>query len=92
MAYYSDGNKVVRDDGYVALQHRNSNPTAHKIDGVVYQFSPKKNVSMSWVAPEHVDRMLSEDARICCGKTSKKFFLASIINVNLWTYGTREAQ
>jgi len=92
MKYYSDGSKVVREDGYVALQHRNSNPTAHKIGDTVYQFAAKKNVSMAWVAPEHVDSMLMEKARICCGQTSKKFFLASMTNVNLWTFGNRNGE
>ena len=92
--YFFDGKMVVRDDGYIAVQHRNSNPTNHRVrdddHDTYYVFQPRKNVSMAWVAPEHIDNVMAEMARICCGKKSKKFLLASLINVNLWTYGTRE--
>jgi len=83
-------NRVIRDDGYVALQHRNSNGAQHKAGDTIYTWAPKHNVSLCWVAPEHVQFLLGEMARICCGKTSKKFFLAGIINVNLWEKGVRD--
>ena len=90
MTYSLIDGKVVREDGYVGMQHRNTNPTSHKIGKVVYSFVPRHNVSLCWVAPEHVQQMLSEVAQICCGKTSKKFFLAGIVNVGLHETGSRD--
>jgi len=92
MNYYTDGKKVVREDGFIAVQHRISNPTAIKVSGVTYQFSPRLNVSMSWIAPEHVEKVTGEMARICCGQTGKKFFYTSLTNVNLWEHGTRTGE
>lgn len=88
--YQQVDNQVVREDGYIAVQHRNSNPTAIKVNGTVYQFSPRLNVSMAWIAPADLPQVMNEIARICCGQSGKKFHLASIINVNLWEKGTRE--
>ena len=92
MNYVQVENRVVREDGYIALQHRITNPISHKIGDKIYSFVPQNNVSLAWVAPEHVQQMLLEMASICCGKTSKKFFLAGIINVNIWTYGNRDGE
>jgi len=92
MNYHIEGEKVVRDDWYIAVQHRTSNPTTISVSGVPYSFTPKKNVSLSWIAPEHIDKVLGEMAKICCGKTGKKFFPASLINVNIWTYGAHDGQ
>jgi hypothetical protein len=86
MSYILLGNRVVREDGYVGLQHRNSNGAMEKVGDTAYTWIPKYNVSLCWVAPEHVDFLLRAMAKICCGKRSKKFFLASLINTNLW-YG-----
>lgn len=87
--YNAIGGQVVRDDGFIAVSHRNTNGTSMKIGGTSYVWTPLHNVSMAWVSPEHLDIVLKEMARICCGKTSKKFYLASITNVNLWTTGDR---
>ena len=92
MTYIQVENRVIRDDGFIAVQHRTSNGTNHKIGDVIYTFSPQHNVCLGWVAPEHVQAVLSEMARICCGKTSKKFFLAGIVNVNIFYTGTRDGE
>jgi hypothetical protein len=89
MTYKLMDGVVVRDDGAIAVMHRTSNPTAMRIEKTTYQWSAKHNVSLSWISPEHLDVVLMERARICCGQTSKKFFLATIINVNLHETGHR---
>lgn len=86
MGYSLVGNQVVRDDGYVALVHHNSNGTSVTIGGVNYVFTPKSNVSFAWIAPEHVDKLLALKTRgSCCGHSEKqRFVLASLINTYLW--------
>lgn len=84
-----DGRVVEVGTGLVAMQHRTSNPTAVKVDGITYSFVAKFNVSLAWVMPQHVDKLLLEQARICCGQSGKRFFLASVINTNLWMTGDR---
>jgi hypothetical protein len=90
MSYTFDGNYVIRDDGFIAVQHRNSNPTALRISGITYQFTAKHNVSMSWISPDHINKVLGEMARQCCGTQGKKFLRASLINVNLHETGNRD--
>lgn len=85
---------VKRADGFVALQHRNSNPATVRIEsnGHEYTFVPQYNVSLAFVAPEDVEPLLHVLARICCGKMDYKFTYASQINVNLWSTGNRYGQ
>jgi hypothetical protein len=90
---------VTREDGYVALKHYNSNPKTVKIqsDGTTYSFSSTNpdgqikcsHLSMSWVNPDHVQGLLSHQARICCGKKSNEFLLANELDVKLWLTGER---
>lgn len=82
---------VVREDGWIAIQHFTSNPATVQIEasGQVYTFSPQHNVSMAWVNPDDVPAILQIRARICCGKTKQKFQYASQVNVCLWETGER---
>lgn len=83
---------VTRADGFIALQHRNSNPATVQMeaDDTLYSFEPRFNVSLAWVDPKHLDTLLKVKAKTCCGKQDYKFIPASQINVNLWTTGNRE--
>jgi hypothetical protein len=94
MEYSLVGNQVVRDDGYVAMQHLNSNGAVAKIGEITYIFTPSANVSLAWVASEHVDKMLTIKTRgNCCGHADKqKYYLASMTNVNLHVYNNREGK
>jgi hypothetical protein len=90
MTYTLVDGRVVRTDGYIAMTHRTTNPATVRVGDVSYYFTPRNNVSLEWVSPEHVNKLLSERARICCGQNSQKFFLASLINTNLHVTGRRE--
>jgi hypothetical protein len=82
---------VTREDGWVALQHYTSNPAVVMIesDKTTYSFSPKYNVSLAWVRPEHVAQLLQVKARMCCGRQANKFVYASPSNVSIWQTGHR---
>ena len=55
-------------------------------DGTRYQWSVKRNVSLAWVNPKHIDQVLAK-TRSCCGGQRKRgvFRLSSQQEVNLWT-------
>jgi len=76
-------------ENLVALEHYNSNPRIVKVDGCVYNFFPKFNVSLAFVKPEHVEKLLAMQVRICCGKTKPLCHLASETNINIWKTGNR---
>lgn len=88
--YREISGRVVDIDGKVAIQHTTSNPFSISVNGRTYHWIPKNNVSLAWVEERDVSRVLSEFTRGCCGKVVKRFILASFINCNLWSFGTRE--
>jgi len=92
MNYQLIDGKVTSDDGKIAVQHVNTNGANISVDGTPYTFTPKHNVSLAWIAPEHLDRVLAADGSGCnCGGVKKKkFSLSSTINTNLHVYGNRE--
>jgi len=54
-----------------------------------YVFTPRKSVSIAWVAEEDVDALLGMRQSGCCGAQGKRFFLANEESVNLWLHGRR---
>jgi hypothetical protein len=83
---------VTNLDGWVALQHHNSNPRTVKIDTVYYVFTPQHNISLAYIRPENVDRILAVQEKSCnCGGGRYKpaFFHASQVNANIWETGER---
>lgn len=81
---------ITNDEGYVALQHYNTNPKSVSTnDGTIYTFTPKHNVSLAWVRPEHVDEMLQKQQKICCGKFARLCLVAGELNVKIWLTGNR---
>lgn len=87
---------VQRTDGAIALQWViNTNGKTVQISGTdtYYVFIPKMNVVMAWVKPEHVPQLLSHREKTCnCnnGTFKNAFSPATLINVNLWSFGNRE--
>ena len=79
---------IVRD-GKVAVQHYTTNGWTVRVDDTVYTWMPQHNVSIAWVKEEHLSRIVAIDTRGCCGGRRKRFRLASLINVNLWSTGDR---
>ena len=85
---------MINRNGLVAMQHYTSNgwDVDVKENGVVvrtYNFRPKHNISMAWVKEEDVDKLLAIRVKACCNKKQNRFFLSSLINVNLWETGNR---
>lgn len=87
---------VQRSDGSIALQWTiNTNGKTVQIGGTdqYYVFVPKMNVVMTWVKPEHLPQLLAHREKTCnCNNGTYKnaFTYASLINVNLWSFGNRE--
>ena len=96
MEYSLVGDRVISDDGRVAIQHISSNPTNVMVGKVGYVFTARNQVSLAWIPPEDADKvLLSKSNKTCsCGGNSSKpkFHLASLINVNLHIYNNREGK
>lgn len=63
MNYQLVDGKVTSDDGKIAVQHASVNPTNIMIAKTPYIFTPRHNVCLSWVSPEHLDKILSVRGR-----------------------------
>jgi len=67
------GNKVVNDDGQVAVKYFQPMSQTLKIGSKVYIFVVRKSLSIAWIEPEDVDAVLNV-VKICCGNTPHKVF------------------
>jgi len=81
---------MINRNGMVAVQHYTTNGYATKVGERTYTWIPQHNVSLAWVDEKDVDKVLSIKNRACCGQQRARFFLASLINVNLWETGNRD--
>lgn len=87
---------VVNSADQIALQWTiNTNGKTVRIDGTgrYYVFVPRSQVVMCWINREDVPRLLSHREKTCnCGGGTFKnaFVPASLINVNIWSFGVRE--
>ena len=89
---------VKNSQGQVAIKFvLNPNQKSVRIDGesTYYTFVPRNHVVLSWVNPEHVDRLLRVRVKKCnCnnGTFINSFQLANLIDVNVWTYNSRHGE
>ena len=84
---------ITNENGDIAITYfQEIHKRVRMGDGTRYQWSVKRNVSMAWVNPKHVDQVLAKTRKGCCGSSKKRgvFKLSSQQQVNLWTgVGTR---
>lgn len=87
--------RIINDAGYVAIKWvlpRPAKPVIIDGEETVYLFTPKQNIWMAWVKPEHVDRLLVFKEKTCnCnnGVYKNAFMLCNQLDVCLWMTGQR---
>ncbi|RMD57938.1 hypothetical protein D6833_13415 [Candidatus Parcubacteria bacterium] len=54
-------------------------------NGHEYVFTVRANISLTWVEPEDVQRILNIRRACCGGKRNQQFFLANESDVRRWT-------
>jgi hypothetical protein len=93
MDYSEQNGKVVNSQGQVAVQHFNANEPAIQIEGtdVFYKFVAQHQVSMAWIDPQYLERVLltQESCNCANGRKFPKFSLCPLINVCIWYTGDR---
>jgi len=78
---------IANEAGMVAAKCYQSRPKKVRIDEDIYIFTVRANISMCWVRPEHLDRVLAQK-KTCCGGSKKRIFLlANDSDVRRWTQG-----
>ena len=82
----------ITKEGYVAIQHYNTNGWSVKVGDTTYTWIPQHNVSMAWVKEEDVDKILKIRTRGCCGTDRNRFVRSSQIAINLWSTGNRHGE
>lgn len=75
---------ITNSEGQVAVRHLRLVPIRVQVGGVTYLWSIRANISLAWVAPEHVDYVLSTKGGCCGNKNKKVFVLADETHVRRW--------
>lgn len=79
---------VTNDAGQVAMKyfqpHRKYVLLGNEHE---YVFTVRANISLTWVEPEDVQRILNIRRSCCGGKRNQQFFLANESDVRRWTNG-----
>ena len=73
----------------VAVRYYQTIPKHINISGETYIFSVRNNISLCWVRPEHVDRMLATKKTCCGGNRKTVFFLADEVHIKRHKFGGR---
>lgn len=81
----------TNSNGEVALRYRQSVSKVVTVGENGYAFIPRLHISLAWVKPEDVNKLLAMKHDCNCGGHSKhpEFHEASALDVQLWTYGVR---
>lgn len=77
----------TNSDGLIAIAHWNSNGSIEEVDGISYSWTPKYGVSLCWVSPKHLDRILRIRVQACCGIQKQKYNIATPNQVKVWNMG-----
>lgn len=94
MRYSLEGDRVVAENGHIALQYVISENSKRVIMDQThhdYFFSAQNHVNMAWVHPDDVPTLLSAMEKSCnCNNGTYKnaFILASLTNVNIYHTGS----
>jgi len=80
---------IKNENGEIALRYSEPVNKYVQVGRHEYVFTPRKSVSIAWVAEEDVDALLGTRQSGCCGAQGKRFFLANEESVNLWLHGRR---
>ena len=82
----------TNEAGEVALKYRQPIQKVANVGDHGYVFIPKLHISMAWVKPEDVNKLLTLRYNCDCGggnSSFPEFKEASALDVQLWTYGVR---
>jgi hypothetical protein len=77
--------RIINDTGQVAVKYYQQIPKRVVVGEVLYIFSIRGQISMAWIAPEHLDRVLSAVGGCCGNKKPGVFRLANESDVRRWT-------
>ena len=76
---------VTNTDGKVAVKYYQPTPKRVVIGNTVYDFVYRNYVSLAWINPEDVDKILSITNSSCnCSKGTSIFRLANERDVLIW--------
>lgn len=59
MTYKQVLGMIVDEESRVAVQHTSTGATNLKIGDTIYIWTPRHNVSLCWVKPEHLNKVLA---------------------------------
>lgn len=77
--------KIVNDSGEIAVRWNRLTQKYVKIGVREYIFAIRSNISLAWIHPEDIDKVLALKATCCGGNLNIACHLASELDVKRWT-------
>lgn len=79
---------VTREDGWIAVKYLQNVPHVIRIGGDInyeeYAFVVRNTVNITFVRPDHLDKVLAIKKHCCGDNNNPKYRLASEQDVALW--------
>jgi hypothetical protein len=82
--YIVQDGRMVNENGEVAIRWNVLAPKQVQIGQTLYRFDIKANISLAWVKPEDVDRMLAVRVSCCGGTQNQSCHLANELDAKRW--------
>jgi len=82
--FTNNNGRITNDAGLVAMKFPQPVVKQLQVPGGFYTFYPKRNISMAWIQPQHVDYILNVKHSCCGGSHNQTFRLATQSDVNIW--------
>lgn len=76
---------VTTPDGNIYVKHLQTTNPVVTIGDTTYCFRTNRNICITIVAPEHLDKILSIKKSCCGGSSRPKYFLANELDVERWS-------
>ena len=76
--------KIANESGEIAVRMRQATQKTIRVGSNEYTFTVRSNVSLAWVKPKDVDKLLSMTITCCNGRQSLFTFLPDEVHVKRW--------
>lgn len=84
MGYTVQDGRMVNENGEVAIRWNVLTPKQIQIGKTMYYFNIIANISLCWVKPEDVGKMLAVKTTCCGGTQNQSCHLANELDVKRW--------
>lgn len=82
--YTVEGDRIVNENGDVAMRYYQNTGKLVKVGSAEYLFRTLNNMCIAWVKPEHISGVVAIKRNCCGNRVAQQFFLANEMQVRIW--------